>query len=493
MKQLRTRLAELQSQPLAVVFVASLLLSLISMLSMVGPNRDGMLYIETANIFNEEGLAAASTNFDWIFFPVIIGLFSRISGLEAELAGYVLNALLLAGAATCLVAITRRQFPAATTIAILVVLALPGFNTYRFDLIRENGFWLFSLLAVLAALRWREEQTWANGLLPQLCLAAAALFRVESIAFLPALLIWSLTLTSPSPRASLRNAAQMGSLALIAVVLGIPLLLASGYEFTHRLNEYLTAINPFAEKAQFQAAVQALTPALPVYSADEARSIMFFGLLSIIPAKWLDMTGIFLIPLAYALRPGKFREHLADWMPLAYLFLAYLLLLAAFLSHLLFLTGRYVSFLAILTMPLIAAGLHEMLQRRPRLRWPVIGLCLLLALSHVTSLSNDQKTQFRDAGHWLAQQPIQDETYLESPRTAYYAGKQYRRLRHQRLTREQITEAVGDGRYNYYVFEIRRHDLEHERWITSLGLQEIQRFKNQQGDAVVIFQRQKEK
>lgn len=483
-------LSTLKTRPLTVVFIASLLLSLISLAGLVGPNRDGMLYVETANIFNEEGLAAAKANFDWVFLPIAIALFSRLSGLETELAGYVLNAFLLAGAAASLVAITRRQFPAATTAAVFAVIALPGLNEYRFDLIRENGYWFLCLLAVVAALRWRDNRTWTNALLPQLCLGGAALFRVEAIVFLPALALWSLTVEAPGARGRLRHAAQLSSLTLLAAAVVGPYLLLHGVELARRLTEYLAAVDPAAEKTKFAAATTALATALPTYSADEVNSILLFGLLSIIPIKWLEMLGIFLIPLAYALRPSRFRERLAAWSLSGYLFVTYLLVLTAFVTYQLFLTGRYVSFLAILTLPLIAVGLHDLVTRWPRLKWPVIALCVLLALSHVISLSKDKKTQFREAGQWLASQPqMQESIYLDSPRTGYYAGKTYRKLRHLSLTREQIEEAARNGQFTYYVFEVRRKDKALEPWIASLGLREIQRFSNQTGDAVVIFQR----
>lgn len=483
-------LSRLKNHPLAVVFVASLLLSLISLAGLVGPNRDGMLYIETASIFNEEGLAAAKANFDWVFLPVAIALFSRLSGLETELAGYVLNAFLLAGAAASLVAITRRQFPEATTAAVFVVIALPGLNEYRFDLIRENGYWFLCLLAVAAALRWRERRTWMNALLPQLCFCGAALFRVEAIVFLPALALWGLTSEAPDRGARFRHAVQLSSLTLLAAAVLGPYVLLHGVELARRLAEYLAAVDPSAEKTKFAAATTALAAALPTYSADEVGSILFFGLLSIIPAKWLEMLGIFLIPLAYALRPSRFRERLAAWSLSGYLFFTYLLVLTAFVTYQLFLTGRYVSFLAILTLPLIAIGLHDLVSRWPRLKWPVIALCVVLALSHVVSLSKDKKTQFREAGQWLASQPqMQESIYLDSPRTGYYAGKAYRKLRHLSLKRAQIEEAARNGQFTYYVFEVRRKDKELEPWIASLGLREIQRFSNRTGDAVVIFQR----
>jgi len=484
-------LSTLKTRPLTVVFIASLLLSLISLAGLVGPNRDGMLYVETANIFNEEGLAAAKANFDPVFFPVLISLFSRVSGLETELAGYVLNALLLAGACASAVALTRKLFPEATGFAILATLALPALNEYRFDLIRENGYWFLCLLALVAALRWRESPSWRNALLPQICLFGAALFRAEAVAYFVAFFVWAALHAPGTPAQRLLHALRLNSLAILGGLLGILFLLANGDGFSHRFAHYVADGSPLAENAKFAMVSAALANGLlPAFSADEASRILWVGLLSTIPFKWMELSGILLLPLAYGLRRSVFEDRLSRWRICAAFLLVYLAILTVFITYQLFLTGRYVSFLAILTLPLIAVGLHDLVTRWPRLKWPVIALCVLLALSHVISLSKDKKTQFREAGQWLASQPqLQESIYLDSPRTGYYAGKTYRKLRHLSLTREQIEEAARNGQFTYYVFEVRRKDKALEPWIASLGLREIQRFSNQTGDAVVIFQR----
>lgn len=485
-------LSTLKTRPLVVVFIASLLLSLISLAGLVGPNRDGMLYVETANIFNEEGLAAAKANFDPVFFPVLIALFSRATGLETELAGYALNALLLAGACASAVALTRKLFPEATELAILAALALPALNEYRFDLIRENGYWLLCLLALLTTLRWREQPSWRNALVTQVCLFGAVCFRAEAVAYFLALFIWAALSTPGDYRQRLRNALQLNSLAVLGGLIGILLLLVNGDEFSHRFAHYVAdGGSPFSENAKFAVVANALANGLlPAFSADEARRILWVGVLSIIPFKWIELTGILLLPLAYGLRRSVAQERLRHWQICGAFLLVYLAILMVFVTYQLFLTGRYVSLLAILTLPLIAVGLHDLLARWPRLKWPVIALCVLLALSHVVSLSKDKKTQFREAGQWLAAQPqMQESIYLDSPRTGYYAGKAYRKLRHLSLTREQIEEAARNGQFTYFVFEVRRKDKELEPWVTSLGLREIQRFSNRTGDAVVIFQR----
>lgn len=50
--------------------------------------------------------------------------------------------------------------------------------------------------------------------------------------------------------------------------------------------------------ARFDAKAQALAEALIEYAKDQARTILFFGSLSLIPVKLFEKFGVFVLPLA---------------------------------------------------------------------------------------------------------------------------------------------------------------------------------------------------
>lgn len=129
--------------PVQAAFVCSLLLSAIAIITSPTLNRDGMLYVDTARVFQESGFAAAKANFNWPFLPILMACVSWLTGLNPEFAGYLINSLFMAGTMALMVACARRQFPEAIWPICLVLLALPGLNHYRDEILREYGCWFF--------------------------------------------------------------------------------------------------------------------------------------------------------------------------------------------------------------------------------------------------------------------------------------------------------------------------------------------------------------
>lgn len=114
--------------PVRMAFIGSLLLSAVALGSGSLINRDGIHYIDAARVYLEEGLILHLDTLHWRFLPILMASLSKLTGLTTEMAGHVLNALLLAGVCGLLVAITRRRLPEAAWAACLVVLAMPAYN-----------------------------------------------------------------------------------------------------------------------------------------------------------------------------------------------------------------------------------------------------------------------------------------------------------------------------------------------------------------------------
>ncbi len=473
--------------PARVAFIASLILSAIAISGGIGPNRDGMLYIDTARLFLDGGWAAARANFDWPFLPIVIAVLSRTTGLGLETVGFGLGALLMAGVCATLVQITRRQFPNAAWAACLVVLALPALNGYRDHIIREFGFWLFALAALLAALGWDERPRWSGAAWVHGLIGLACLFRVEAVVLYPALLAWQVFAARRG--GFLRRVAMLCVPPGIVLLVGAGLAVGGGLDLHHRFQYYLTAANPALTMERFGAAADSMAAAvLNRYSADEAGTILFFGLLSILPVKFLEIAGVTLVPLAYALLGGGGRERLRAWQPLGWVFGAYVAVLLVFLMYQFFLTGRYVSFLNILAVPLASVGLAAMFARFPRWRWALILLGLVAALANVVSLG-PKKTQYRDAGVWLSEH-VRDpqQVFVEDGRIAYFAGWPLAVARHG-LDRDGLAAAFSAGRYTMLALDVRRKDEAFAEWVASRKAREVARFTNRGGDSVVVLVR----
>lgn len=489
-----TRLAAWASAlgPVRLAFLASLLLSLIAMEGHL-INRDGIYYLDKAGAILEhgfvEGVKAGELSpglkkvGEWVFFPMLIAAVSFVTRLGPEAAAHALNALFLAGACALLVAWVRRRSAEAAWAACVVVLAMPAYNQYRHEILREFGFWFFSLLAFWLAMRWCETQRWREALACQFALAAAVLFRFEAVAFFPALMLWQ-AFSAPGGQ-RLQRVFMLSCLPLTGAVLALMLLGAGMLEPPQRVIYYLEAVNPARTYELIKNAAGRMSESVFMYkySREEAGYILFFGLLSIIPVKFLKMCGVFVLPLAYAAAKPA-RTWLERWQPLPWAFLTYVLVLIAFVTHQFFLVGRYVSLLNLLAVPIVAAGLAQLMQRFPRWRAPMLALALATMLANIVSFS-PRKTHIVEAGRWLSAN-VADAARVgvDNPRLAYYAG--WRVSQTVSLDRQDLARALAARRIGMVAVEVPRKDANAEKWLAENRLEVVRRFASKSGDAVVV-------
>jgi hypothetical protein len=237
--------------------------------------------------------------------------------------------------------------------------------------------------------------------------------------------------------------------------------------------------------ARFDAKAQALAAALIEYARGQARTILLFGSLALVPLKLVQKTGPFIIPLVFLLlarqcRPGLSRYPLFTWG-----IVAHLLVLMAFVIDLQFLAGRYVGLVLLLAAPFIGTGLWLLIQRYPRWRHVIVGVAVLAALANVVS-TGQAKTHYVAAGSWLAENATETaRVYVESGRAAHYAGW-YKIKPAERNRREKLAVEIRQGRYDLLVLEVSRKDPPLDDWLAQMGLRVVQRFEHTNRDAVVI-------
>ena len=475
--------------PVRMAFFASLLLSLIAVWNNPVLNRDGMLYIEWAQkIINNgsEGLYYAGQP-SLLALPLLISGLSWATGLSPEAAGQLLNALFLAGTCALIVVITRNRRPEASWAACLVVLAMPAYNGYRGEILREYGFWFFSVLAIWLAMRWDESPPWREAILCQVSIGLAAMFRLEAVAFYPALMAWQLFSAPPGLR--LRRAFMIGCLPVAGVLVAAMIYGSGLIEFPTRMAYFLEAANPLRKIQMLDEAGKKISDAGLLkykFSREEAGYILFFGLLSIIPMKFIQMSGALLVPFIFLFITQPARAALARWHPLTWAFLAYTCVLAAFVTHMFFLTGRYVSLLNLLAVPIIAVGLALMMDRFPRWRALTVAVALTMMLANVVSFS-PKKTHMLEAGAWLAGN-VKDASrvYVDDGRIGFYAGLGIVGTGQMKMDRTELSKAIAENRFDMIAMEVAKKDADFETWAAENRLHILKRFSNKAGNAVVV-------
>ena len=463
--------------PVWVTFFASLLLSLLA-LHKGTINRDGMLYVETARVFLEQGLTASMEIYPWPFLSILMVLLSQFTGLGLEASGYLLNALFMAGASVLLVACAARLHPDSVWYVCLAILALPGFNGYRDELLREYGAWFFAMLALWLALRWADAPRWRMALAIQLSLVVAALFRPEALALLAALILWQFFDASAGQRG--RRLLMMGGLSLLGLVL-LFFLYIDGQLASTRLDADFGRFS----LERFDAKARAIAPAFIGYARDQVHTILFFGSLAIVPVKFIGKMGLFIVPLVYAFIRRGALAPLAHGRVFTWAFLVHLLVLAAFALDNQFVSGRYFSPLVMFAAPLTGYGFWLLVQRFPRWKHQMVLVVTVIMIGNVVTLG-PAKHHFVEAGEWLAKNAEDTHrVYIESARSAYYAGWRFS-ARPSPGNRPAFSEEASRNQYDLVVLEMSRVEPDVDQWLVREGLNEVIRFVNADKAAVII-------
>ncbi len=465
--------------PVQATFLASLLLSLIALVSNPIINRDGILYVETARVFLQDGFLASFKSFNWPFLPILMAVVSKLTGIGIETTGHILNALFMAGACTLVVACTARRAPEAAWQVCLVVLALPGLNHYREELLREYGCWFFMMLTFWLALKWEDSPHWARALLLQTSLCIAALFRPEALALFPALIFWQVFTAPANER--WKRLAMISSLPATGLA-ALLLIMSTGHVTPSRISGEMERIN----LARFDAKAQTLATALIYYARDQARTILFFGSLSIIPLKFIKQLGVFVVPLLFLFKIRSFLPAMTRIPLLSWAWAAHVLVLSAFVVDMQFLAGRYVAVLSLLASPLIGLGLWRLMQQYPRWGKAFATLALLIMISNVLSISPGQ-TQYGQAAKWLnGNMPENPRIFVESTRTAYYAGWRPATNFYPGEKRELLAKAIENGMYDFVILDVPRRETDIDSWLKANKLRVLQRFSSPRNDSVII-------
>jgi len=467
--------------PVRLAFIGSLLLSLIAVLGVAVVGRDAALYLDIARQVSEQGPRVAWQVFDWPWFTLLLAGTHSLTHLPLEWCAYLWCALFMAGTCAVLVDCVRQRVPEAATWACLVVLAMPAANQFRNDIIREQGFWFFSFLALWFALRWQERGGWQRAAAIHVAIGAAMLFRLEAVMLVAAMGLWQCV---GLLRGNWQRFVQYASLPLFAGVAVLLVLMLKGGLSSERVANYAGMLNPHRVLDAFTQLSEQFGNSLAYdFSRDEAGRIVFFGLLAAVLIKFVALMGPF--SLAFLSRPSwqALRTYLRDYQSFAWAALLYLVILLLFFVIQQFMNSRYISFLNLLVVPLLATGLMLFARRFPRLGKVLVVVGMLVMLSNVIS-TGARKTQYVDAGRWIAANiDAKARVYYEDGRISYYADRGYPGL----IPRERALEDVR--RYSYFVFESRPDEPWLVEWLQKHQMRILASFQNRKKATVVVIGR----
>ena len=438
---------------------ASLLLSVYASFAVTIPNDDSFLYIRTAQIFLQDGIEAAFAHYAWAGYPVLLGLVSAV-GLDLFTAAYLLNGLFFALLTFAFVSICR-EFSGERRLlvfAALTILLFPEINEYRFQILRDSGFWAFSLLGMWWLIRYSAEGSWKYCLYFCAALLLAAVFRPEAILYLlltPICLLFDHRHgTTKRYFLCLRVFSVAAGALLLCFLAGLALKLNLFQQMVAMASTYLPFLQSLFDPTgqEMAAMAQAIFGEhAATYSGRYLPAFLLAGLLVILVAELFHAVGI---PLIFILAWGYWKKWLLPdrdmALPVVCFGLINLLIVLGFVLLTRYLSSRYAMVFSLalaIPVPFIA---REMLARAaPGTRLVQWLLVLFFVFSAVDSYYSfgRSKSYVADAIEWLRVNSGETGQLLTNNRAvAYYSGMvaEFDQVQ-SRLTEEQIrTTGPGD-------------------------------------------------
>jgi hypothetical protein len=482
-----------------MTFLASLLISAIVFWQRGIVNYDGVLYIDTAKTFVESGLSAAFATFNWPLYSILIGITHLTTGFSYEISAHFLNAILTALLCTAFVATYYAigQQQTRTWFAAILILGLPALNGYRDLVIRDFGYWAFSLIALLYFIKFVHTSNVRHATLWQVAVILAISFRIEGIVYFlaPAVLF----LVGPARTADrFINVFRSSYLFFALAIIGLMAILATNQQLVTRdtgtLQLWISYISPVSMIDGLHAQSLRLNEQLVhLSSTSDAALILLTGLLSLAVFKVaINAVPAYLLVSAYGIRKQWLSGNQANRITLFFFALAFSAILALLASKY-FVSSRYtvtaVLFLSLLTFQHVDIAFQKLARTRKR-HWHIVGWLAIavIFLDGVISLGSP-KTIIRTGAQWTLENLDQSKPCLTNEaRLRFYTNNRCQHVPTERLVASLRPGETGSQPGHLFVWHDRQSKLVSELAKNTAGLQTIKEWKNSKGDRVTIYQ-----
>jgi hypothetical protein len=366
---------------------ASLLVSLISLLINNIPNDDAYAYIRTADIALNEGISAAIQHYAWASYSLIIAAISLL-GFDLFASAYLINSLFYALLVYSFLSIVRLIDNTAlvSVLAAFCILLYPQLNEFRFDIIRDVGYWALCLFALWQFLLYYEQQRNQNLIAFGVGLLIATSFRPEAIVYLiviPFALLFDKRNEISNSRRHFARAIGMsiGILGFSFLVLAL-----MGISFAGMLIDFLSVYEPFIETTlnSSEADNSALSTAVfgehaSSYSGPYLNLFLITGLLTILIAKLFSgIGGPFFWLLAYGVYKRFLELERNRCVPIAFFLLANFIIVFMFILVTRYTSSRYAMLFCLLLALFVPIILANIVRQFNQSSFKNIGMRILI-------------------------------------------------------------------------------------------------------------------
>ena len=482
--------------------VVSILFSYIATTISPIVNRDGVLFLLTAQTYAENGFDQAVDLYFWPFYSIFIAWAHQLTGLDYLGAARVLNSLLIAILSVSFIGFAQ-QCGKQKNIGIwaaAVILLLPTVNEYRHYIIRDFGSLAFSFMGFWLLACFINTGKKVYALIAPLCLVIAALFRIETLLFIAALPF--LAIFIPEYKGQRLRAFLLLSItpAIFAVAITAVILNQEAINLTSLYagtSEYIERRSIGVLESFPLAAEEFGNTVLKGYASGYTRTGLLGSLIFILAASIFDLLSpLFLLLLIMKRREINKLPKKGRLIIFYFLFIAVTTPLIFILSTQI-LAGRYSLLAALLLCILvthIAATMHEELKSsitKSRKAIAIITVTGLILLADGFISTAGSKNEITDSIQWIKNNtPKTASLFSNEIKIAYHSERnfEYNTIRRQGLiSRGKPIEA------DYWAIRSKDDDQNTRSQIEkNYGyLAPIKEFSNEDGNRVTIYKNTK--
>ena len=413
--------------------IASLLTSCFTYAFPKPLNDDAFLYIRTAEIFVDLGLAAAFSHYSWASYSVLIGLIS-LSGLSILQAAFLLNGLFYALLTYGFISVVKSIDDSDKTLvaAAILILVFPELNEYRHSLIRDIGFWAFVFIGVWQLNLFTHCHKVIHAAAFFVFLFLAAFLRIEAIAYL--IFVPLVLLFFDRQKSEVRPLVFLALGSALSIVIVVLLLQLIGFDVFAMATVFVSRYAPFLQSAFSPEQGETLEVATAIFgSYGEVYSNYyvalflasgFFGLLLVSVANALGLPLLLVLVIGLSKQLGKLRDKNPKVL-LAFILVNFLIVFG-FIYITRFLPSRYSMVLAISIAGLIPILVAQWLvQNHPLKGWQKSVPILIVVYLFIDSyISFGRSTDYiNNAVDWLETEQIQPgQLVTNESAIAYFSG-----------------------------------------------------------------------
>ncbi|MCK5893366.1 MAG: hypothetical protein KAG53_02910 [Endozoicomonadaceae bacterium] len=388
-----------------LVAIASFALSIVVTNNVNLINRDGFLYIEVAELYLKLGYSAAFHRYSWPFFSILTAWLSKIIGGNVISAFYIHSAfsLGLLGFAYMKVAQSLFEQKEVVILSAIIFICFSTLNDYRVDIVRDQGFWAWSVLGFyffLEAVKVQRILYLSYGIL---CILLATMYRVEgAITLLSLPLLYLLLSNYKELMCILKQKRLLLVVCIMLLIFIVGVIFVSGYGESSKLIATMSSTNISTYFELWHAACNHISMILPEYSKKYSALFLFAGVAGIFLAKIIPVMGVG-YTLFCLLNMRVYIGWLKKNKPILVLMLVAAIPLVVFIYRYYFLSTRYIVLFSLLLLyPLAWCFYDVFFNRKSLLLKFVAGLLLFYSLvdGFYKSKPND-KLYYREASEWV--------------------------------------------------------------------------------------------